>query len=345
MIKLDKRFVEAIESATTPDDLFQSLQNAIELEHSTIPPYLTAVLSLKQGKNDEIATLIRGIMGQEMLHMCIACNILIAIGGTPRINTRGFAPDYPGPLPMHIGGVGFTVGIEAFSKSLVKNTFMVIEEPENPIPVKDPKLMTAAQQDYATIGAFYAALQKKIREMGDGIFVPNLKDQVLRGKWFPADQLFPITDVRSANKAIEIIIVQGEGTSSLPYQGASDPAHYYKFGEIAAGHRMIQTPEGYAYRGAPIPFDDNEVYNLKPNCKIADFPPGSQASTRLTQFNTTYNTLLNTLHLCFNGQPDLLDTAIGVMYSLRIESVALMQTPIAPGSSHMVGPSYEYRKV
>ena len=32
---------------TTADDLRTALQNAIALEHSTIPPYLTALLTLR----------------------------------------------------------------------------------------------------------------------------------------------------------------------------------------------------------------------------------------------------------------------------------------------------------
>jgi len=304
------------------------------------------VLSFKAVRNHEIAGLIRAITGQEMLHMCIACNILIALGGEPQIDKAGFVPDYPGPLPMHVGGAGFQVGIEAFSIALVKNTFMVIEEPEHPIPVDKSRLLSA-EQDYRTIGQFYDALKQKLTELGDGAFDPHsVARQVVRGKWFPEDQLFPIVNVETACRAIDIIVLQGEGTSTNPFESGDVLAHYYRFGEIEAGRRLIpKEGGGYVYGGAPIPFDATDVYPLKPNCKLADFPPGTQAHTRLTQFNYTYNSLLRALHACFNGAPDTLDTAIGVMYSLRLEAVALMQTPVAPDSLQMVGPSYEYRKI
>ena len=45
----------------TIDDLRVALANAIKLEFSTIPPYLTALYTIKQGTNNEIASLIRGI--------------------------------------------------------------------------------------------------------------------------------------------------------------------------------------------------------------------------------------------------------------------------------------------
>lgn len=345
MIKLQRRYVDQVLDSVTAADLYESLQNAIELEHSTIPPYLTAVLSFKAGKNPQIAELIRAITGQEMLHMCIVCNILIALGGTPQIDKPGFVPDYPGPLPMHIGGAGFQVGIEGFSIALVKNIFMAIEEPEHPIPV-ERVLLTDAVQDYRTIGQFYEALKLKLAELGDHAFDRDSEArQVVRGKWFPPEQLFPIVDVASATRAIDIIVLQGEGTRTDPFESADELAHYYRFGEIEAGRRLIPKPGGgYIYGGAAIPFEDGDVYRLKPNCKLADFPPGSQAHTRLTQFNTTYNSLLRALHACFNGAPDTLDAAIGLMYSLRLEAVALMQTA-APGSDLMVGPSYEYQKI
>src|SRR5271165_3456992 len=127
MIKIDPKFVAAVRSAKSAPDLWVHLQNAIELEHSTIPPYITAMFSLKSGTNKSIANLIRSIVIQEMQHMTIAANILIAIGGKPEINEKGFIPEYPGSLPMNIGDL--RVGIEAFSIPLVRNVFMAIEEP------------------------------------------------------------------------------------------------------------------------------------------------------------------------------------------------------------------------
>jgi hypothetical protein len=342
MIRLYRRYVDKVVDAGTAADLFEPLQNAIELEHSTIPPYLTAALSMKPGCNQDIAGLIRTVTGQEMLHMCIVCNILLAIGGQPSINHMGFAPSYPGPLPMHIGGDGFEVGIEAFSIRLLKETFMRIEEPENPLPIR----VALDMPDYTTIGAFYAALQKKILELGDAIFQPaSVPKQVLEGRWFPSDQLFAIRSAQDAVRAIDLIVRQGEGTSTEPFEVKGTPAHYYQFGEIVAGRRLVVEPAGFAYAGEAIPFDPDGVYPLKPNCRIADFEPGSQAHVRITRFNYDYNCLLNALHHCFNGEPDKLDVAIGIMYSLRTDAVALMQTPVAAGSGLCVGPSFEYVRV
>jgi hypothetical protein len=342
MIKLDRSVIAGIRSGRSGEELYEYLQKAIELEHSTIPPYLTAMFSLKPGTNLEIAGLIRSIVIQEMLHMTISANILIAIGGRPQINRKHFIPDYPGHLPMNIGDLW--VGIEAFSIPLVENVFMSIEQPEEEVPVE--KTLAAAGEEYATIGQFYDAIKEQIQRLGSSIFVDtNAPPQVVASQWFPPGKLFPITGPDSACRAIDIIKIEGEGTSLDPFQSPGDLAHFYKFGEIAAGKKLIRTPGGFAYGGDPIPFDPSGVWPLRPNCKIDDFPAGTQARTRVTQFAYNYANLLNTLHHAFNGDPSRLDRAIGLMYDLRVLSAALMQTadPTKPGFN--VGPSFEYVQV
>lgn len=340
MIRLSRAVIEGIQQADTPEKLHVYLQNAVELEHSTIPPYLTAMFSLRPGTNRRIASLIRSIVIQEMLHMSIAANILIAIGGRPQINNPAFIPKYPGPLPMDIGGL--IVGIEAFSMPVVKQTFMAIEQPEDEIPVRTPGLLEAAET-YATIGEFYDAIKAQIRALGPSIFVqPTAPPQVVAPHWFPPDKLYPITGPDSACRAIDLIKLEGEGTALTPYQSPDDPAHFYKFGAIVAGRELVTTPTGYAYAGAAIPFDPDGIWPLKPNCRIADFAVGTQARTRIEQYAWNYSSLLNALHDTFNGQPDRLDAAIGAMYDLRVLAVSMMQTVADPDTGQTVGPSYEY---
>ena len=59
-------------------EMQDALQYAIQLEHATIPPYLTALYSLKPGTNEAIAGLMKGIVFQEMQHMTLAANMLTA---------------------------------------------------------------------------------------------------------------------------------------------------------------------------------------------------------------------------------------------------------------------------
>ena len=67
--------------------LREYLQFAIELELSTIPPYLSALYSMNPNneKNKYICELIRSIVHDEMRHLALASNLLLSIGGHPRI--------------------------------------------------------------------------------------------------------------------------------------------------------------------------------------------------------------------------------------------------------------------
>jgi quinol monooxygenase YgiN len=179
--------------------------------------------------------------------------------------------------------------------------------------------------------------------LGDGIFVfTSAPPQVVSTRWFPDQKLFVITDVESACRGIDLIKIEGEGTSASPFEQPGDPAHFYKFDEIVAGRQIQQTATGYAYSGDPILFEPSGVWPLKPNCKIADFSVGTQARTRIEQFAFAYSSLLHALHETFNGDPSKLDSAIGMMFDLRVLAVALMQTDTGDGSGLTVGPSFEY---
>jgi hypothetical protein len=57
-------------------------------------------------------------------------------------------------------------------------------------------------------------------------------------------------------------------------------------------------------------------------------------------FNQLYSNLLRALDITFNGQPDNLDTAIGVMFDLKLQAIKLMGIPIGNGTN--AAPCYEF---
>lgn len=75
-----------------------ALQIAIQLELATLPPYLTAYWTIKD-EDHETRTSIHEIWREEMAHFGLACNLLVAIGGTPLLTDAAVVPAYPGPLP------------------------------------------------------------------------------------------------------------------------------------------------------------------------------------------------------------------------------------------------------
>jgi hypothetical protein len=331
------------------EDVQTALQNAVKLEHSTIPPYLYAIFSLqpdpdpvdpKPNPNAEIQALISTVVAEEMAHMALACNVLNAIGGSPVIDCPKFVPTYPGPLP---GGVDdqLVVPLAPFSIDLVKSVFMCIEEPEfTPVAL----VQTAGQ----TIGAFYEAILAQIEQAGPGIFTGNHALQVTGAPAVP--EVIPVYDVDGARTAINTIVEQGEGTSTSPLDLEGQYAHYYRFGEIANGHQLVHVddpPPGgkpYVYTGDPIPFDPNAVLPLKENPKRTDYADGSQARRICDGFNYTYTTLLKSLHSTFNGQPAGLGAAVGLMESMWEQALHLVQLESGDGKTR-AGPTFEWQPV
>ncbi|EAZ80525.1 ferritin-like domain-containing protein [Algoriphagus machipongonensis] len=336
----------------TIEDLRSAIQTAIELEHSTIPPYLTANFTLANTGNDQISNLIGSVVGEEMLHLSIACNLLNAVGGSPALNTPDFVPKYPGHLP---GGVdtGLIVPLEKFSLPLIKNVFMSIEEPESPIHIET----LSKVEDSMTIGQFYQKIKEKISSLegeakknGKTIFTGKSSHQLTYAKFFPEKLLFPIHDETSAFNAIDIIVDQGEGTSTDPFVDPIDteegePAHYYRFEEIYNGKTLVKDPNtqsGYSYSGDPIPLKEDGIPNMYPNPKMADLPKDSLAYQYSKLFNFTYTCLLNSLHLTFNGQTEQINEAMGLMFSLRLYAGKLLATPYPNDPTYVAGPSFEF---
>jgi hypothetical protein len=266
---------------------------------------------------------------EEMSHFGLACNILNAIGGSPTIDNPDFVPSYPGPLPCGVEGQ-LTVPLAPFSLDLVSDVFMVIEEPEDPV-------VTAAE-DFPTIGQFYDAISAALAEQPSSIFVAK-SVQVTNQSPF----VTPVTDLASAQAAIERIVEQGEGTTTSPDDAQGDLAHYYRFGEIYHGMHLIQNPSpppAWVYEGQPaISFDTTGVLPLVTNPKGSQYPDGSAAQKANDTFNQTYATLLKDLETAFTSTADLSD-AIGDMGDLATQAAAVMAIELGDGTN--AGPSFEY---
>ncbi|BAZ49109.1 hypothetical protein NIES4103_17200 [Nostoc sp. NIES-4103] len=347
MLKLRAEIIQEIRSKTSTTELHQYLQSAIRLEHSTIPPYLTALYSIKPGRNQEVVRIILSIVREEMLHMTIAANVLNAIGGHPDINHPKFIPSYPGNLPMNIGD-DLIVGLKPLSKEVLKDTFMRIEEPEDPInfPVK-PNFLFLEKEGYATIGQFYQAIIDKLKELGTHCIKGNPNRQVVNEQWFPQDQLFAITNLDEAVEALTIIVEQGEGTHNSPLDPEGAYAHYYRFAEIYHGRRLQKdstVKEGYSYSGEPVPLEEDGIWQLVENSKSKYYPKGSKALRLVDQFNYSYTNLLNGLHKTFNGEPQYLNTVMGLMFELKLQAQQMVEIT-DPTLGKQVAPAFEYAAV
>lgn len=357
MMRIDPSYIDQIRNAHSAADLHGPVQQAIKLEHATIPPYLCGYFSLMPGSNETVGRIIRSVVIEEMLHMTIASNLLIALGGKPAIDAPDFVPTYPGGLPMGIGD-GLQVHLAKCSIPQVRDVFMEIEEPEEPLDIPTLKSLCEGANEphhFDTIGAFYEFLKHKIQMLGDGIFTGTANGQVIATRWFAPDEVFPITDVDSASRAIEVIVEQGEGTTTSPFDPQGIPAHYYRFMEIVEGAEIVHRPHDdppYAFDPKkPVKLDEGNVWNMQPNPKAADYKPGSLSRRRAEQFNYAYTNLLRALHRAFNGGGSSeLDHAMGAMYQLKILAHQVLSTPAAwadPARTDnlQTGLSFEYHPV
>ena len=227
------------------EELKYQLQLALQVEFYTIPTYVYALYSIKEGANQEIAALIGRVIVDEMAHLAIVSNILNAIDGTPRLFDRRFIPVYPSRLP---GGIehDLVLRLAPLSIQLVRDVFMVIETPRQSAIDSDPEDI---HND--TIGCFYqrirnnlilleAEAQKRPENSPyvHTIFTGNHSRQVD----YIAKPVYNLTD---ALKGIDTIVTQGEGSSQLnPTDRSEDLAHYYKFAEIVHGHQLFKKANG-----------------------------------------------------------------------------------------------------
>ena len=76
--------------------LREHLQSAIELEHSTLPPYLSALYSLDPSRNPAATEVLVSVLMEEMLHLTLAANLLNTVGRRPRLDIPEMLPDCRG---------------------------------------------------------------------------------------------------------------------------------------------------------------------------------------------------------------------------------------------------------
>ena len=332
---------------TTLEDLRQHLQWAIELEHATVPPYLCALYSLDPGRNPEVAEVVRSVFVEEMLHMLLAANLLNAVGGRPRIDTPQMLTPYPRPLP-HADG-SFEVSLLPFGREALE-LFLKIEQPS--APDADPQ-----SDRYETIGQFYDAIEHGMRELctrlGEAnVFCGDPQRQVSVAVSHGGDgRIVVIDSLATALAALDEIVVQGEGARrtevwdgdrAMFHPEHDEVGHYYRFQALKLGrcYRRGDTaasgPSGHV-----ISVDWEGVRPMQPNPRSADHALGSRIRNAQDQFNIAYCTVLQLLDQTFDGNPQMLQKAIGAMFRLKDQADALMQIPTEDGLA-TAGPSFEY---
>lgn len=339
--------------------LFPLLQKAMELELSTIPPYLTALLSIKKQTNRVAANLIRSVMMEEMLHMVLVGNLISSLGGKVSLREENI-PTYP--LKMEFKGQvfndrDFDVNLTAFSKDGIE-TFLKIEMPSHLI---SHELLLMASSEIIipdlTIGEFYkriiGMLEKMCIEFQESVvFCGDPKQQIGEDYyWGSYGKPIIITSMASAREALKVIIKQGEGSDESVFDGdkysfepPDEVAHYFRFNEIFFGRRYCskdrpdKPPSGEAFS-----VDYSAVFPIKENAKSSDYEPFSRLATLNDAFNRQYSLMLSQLEQAFNGTPSILYNAIiNGMHSMAPIAMEMMSLRISDGDETCGAPSFEW---
>lgn len=336
------------------ESLKASLQLAIDLEFSTIPPYLMALWSIKDDQ-DPAAASIREVAQEEMLHMALACNMLTGIGGCPQIST--VPPTYPTKLP---GGLHKTLSVDLEGlndESLI--TFMTIELPHRLFELDDRDDWDAnrltriprATDNNTTIGEFYECVAETFE-----FLKPDLnQDYQVTGPLAWSN----IGDVRSVKWAIKVISHQGEGSTETPFEhdnDTTDLAHFYRFEELFMEAKLVwmevnddkvkgkfrkgeerKLPDAWPVGKVPKGgYLDKHLKGLKPATK-------KDVQYHLRRFDEVYTRLLNELQATWSGGGQrTLIAAYQTMFELETFARPLMEIEIPGGDGKTYGPCFRY---
>jgi hypothetical protein len=225
----------------TSDELREHLRIAMRLELSTVPLYLYALQSIEDQRCDA-AGLIRSIVAEEMLHFALVANLILAVGGEPDLLSPSLRPTYPSELLHHVPPL--TLNLAPATKEHIRDTFLVIEQPDPVGSPTEPGL-------YDSLGEFYAAVASAIDRLADaGLFDnPQVERQLSDPRFYApvafnaegSGDLMLIDGPAAARAAIDVIIHQGEGLSDDRW---ADPdqqelTHYAKFTQMVDGTTPI----------------------------------------------------------------------------------------------------------
>ncbi len=344
----------------TLDDVYAYLYVAMQLEHATIPTYLTALYSIHPGTNSDACQILRVVAVEEMLHLTLAANILNAVNGKPDLSLPGFVPDFPTYLPD--GETDFQVNRERFSKNALK-TLLTIERPAESsdahlhgLIIRSEarvRLLPTHKADggddlhFYSIGEFYNAIQVGLEQLcdklgEDKVFTGNRAKQVTQEYYYSGGgRIIPVWDLASAKDAIRLISEQGEGYGAevIDYEG--EISHYYRFDQLTHGCHYVAGDKPGSPSGEPLAVDWDAVYPVKTNVKLADLPEGSEVHAAALEFNKEYKSFLVSLTEAFDGKPEMLIEAVGTMFRLKEKACQLMRNPIPGCDGLNAAPTFE----
>ena len=345
--------------------LHRHLHAAMQLEHATIPPYLTALYSIKHGSNSEGFHSLRTVAVEEMLHLTLVGNLMNAVGGKVNLTESGFVPLYPAYLPD--GETDFAVSCQKFSRQAIE-TFLKIERPASLNPASHPAgsgnlrhrkrkagLLLAGHpghpeqrgdEHFYSIGEFYKAIEQGLdrlhAEMGEALFSGDPARQIGPEYYYSGGGgLIEVRDIATARAALELIAEQGEGITGHIFDEDGEISHYYRFQQLVLGRYYREGDLPDQPSGGEVPVDWEQVWPIRTDARLSDYASGSGLQRAAAQFNGDYGGFLSLLTRAFAGEPKLFIEAVGDMFRLKEQFGNLMRQPVPDGSGLHAAPTFE----
>ncbi|HEU4926962.1 MAG TPA: ferritin-like protein [Vicinamibacterales bacterium] len=345
--------------------LIYMLCQAAELEHGIMCQYLFAAFSLKQRAEEGLAPgeldavtrwrrTIAHVATEEMLHLALVQNVLSAIGAAPHL-TR---PNLPAPARHYPAGVNLT--LVPFGEPALQH-FMFLERPEGmalaggkgiDAPVHEAVPLTAEGdivprlQDFATVGHLYRSIEQGLAHLAEKFDERNLFVGPPRAQATSTDfrwpELVAVTDLASAQRAIDTILEQGEGA-----RGHWETAHFGQFVEILEEYRRMLSANAAFDPVRPVMFATVRRGERDDSIPLI----GDRVTSLCTDlFNVSYEILLQILERYF-AHTEETDAQLGTLANAAVTLMGGVLGPLGDlittlpvGPEHPgcnAGPSFE----
>jgi Ferritin-like len=346
------------------EQLVYLLTQACELEQGVLCEYLFALYSLKQDPQDGLSSqqlaqvarwgrAISEVAVQEMLHLALATNLLIAVGAAPHFHRPNF------PIRCQWYPPDVRLALVPFGEAALRH-FMYLERPDSidledaeafaavcecrPLTATQSTLM-AAPQDFHTVGHLYRSIEhgfaRLVERDGEAeVFIGPPHAQASR-EVFGWPELVAVTDLASARTAIELIVEQGEGAG-----GDWREAHFGRFSAILDEFLAV----AQASPGMEVARPARPAYVRRPPDQPAATIISDPRTARVADlFDAAHQTMLQVLWRCFvrGDESDeqvgtLVDSAVRLMAGvLRPLGSVLTTLPLGPDHpGELAGPAF-----
>lgn len=346
------------------EDLSFVLSEASTLEHMIMCEYLFATFSLRKDESEGLSPehlevvrrwegVITTVAIQEMTHLALVNNMLIAIGSAPYFQHANF------PQPSRYFSPNIRLALVPFGEQALKH-YLYLERPEgmsiegvpgfeilgdlNPLELQGR--IVSRGQYFTTVGNLYRGIERGFRDLvgkygEDGLFIGAKHSQATQ-EVFGLPSLFQVKDLESATKAVEGIVEMGEGA-----RGNWADAHFGMFlGIFKEFMEMKKSDPGFrptrpvvaAYVRPPVGVEDAPQISDPFTSKVADL------------FNASYSLAIGTLSRFYVHETDhqkelqsLADTAVALMANV-IKPLGNALTTLSVGDrlpGLTAGPSFE----